>query len=116
MKKAIGFILYPIATILNSIVVFMAMIYTFIRLHNLSKINTYLFKVDEIIDKGGNIKAQYLFNDTLIKSNGYFFGTEGDTISHVLAVNKEMNTLTRLGTIISVILIKIKDPAFTKTN
>ncbi len=109
-----GVILYPIAFILNIIATPIAIIWGMFRCENISN---YFYKIDVSIDVKGNIVAQYLFNDILIKSDGYKFGTEGETISYVLNVNLKNNTLTEKGKFVSLILKnKFKDSAFTDSN
>jgi hypothetical protein len=55
------------------------------------------YSVAEGIDVLGNIVCRDLFNDTLIKPDGYQFGLGGETISSVLGKNKADATLTDLG-------------------
>lgn len=63
------------------------------------------------IDKYGNIACPELFQFFLItKQSIYNFGNSSDTVSYVIGVNKDNNTLTKFGNFISKILIKFKDP------
>jgi hypothetical protein len=59
-------------------------------------------------DKYGNVVCKYLFNRILIKTNGYKFGNPLDTVSKVLGMNKNYETLTKLGRTICYILDKIQ--------
>ena len=70
-------------------------------------LNEYLFKVCLAIDQAGNVVCSGLFNDILIKKNGYKFGNEDETISSVLGKNKKTNTLKKSGKILSDFLNKI---------
>tara|TARA_R110000868_G_scaffold301926_1_gene562420 strand:+ start:151 stop:501 length:351 start_codon:yes stop_codon:yes gene_type:complete len=60
-------------------------------------INEYLFKTAKSIDQLANVICQNLFNDVLIKKNGYKFGNEDKTISHVLGKNEQTGTLSITG-------------------
>jgi hypothetical protein len=64
-------------------------------------INKYLFTIAKSIDQLGNVVCADLFNYTMIKKNGYRFGNEDVTISHVLGMNKKINTLTFTGKILA---------------
>jgi hypothetical protein len=67
-------------------------------------INRYLFTIAKSIDQLGNVVCADLFNYTMIKKDGYQFGNEDVTISHVLGVNKKINTLTFTGKTLSWLL------------
>lgn len=60
-------------------------------------------------DRLGGAVCKHLFNDWLVKSNGYRFGNGEDTISYVLGINKRDNTLTILGKGVAN-LINLLDP------
>jgi len=60
-------------------------------------IDKYLFRIAKSIDQLGNVVCEHLFNVTLIKKNGYKFGNEDVTISHVLGMNEKTNTLSFAG-------------------
>lgn len=55
-------------------------------------------------DVYGNVLGRYLFNDILIKKDGYKFGRKYETISSVIGKNKKINKLTIIGKIICFIL------------
>jgi 8-oxo-dGTP diphosphatase len=71
-------------------------------------IDKYLFRIAKSIDQLGNVVCEHLFNVTLIKKNGYKFGNEDVTISHVLGVNKGFNNLTYTGKALAWLLNKIE--------
>jgi len=50
-----------------------------------------------MIDRFGNVAMRYLFNDVLIKENGYRFGQFDETISGVLGKNYRAKTLRFMG-------------------
>jgi large-conductance mechanosensitive channel len=82
----------------------MGIVYSFFRLWIKAnfktwwqRVNEYFLAVALIIDIAGNVLAQDLFNDILIKSDGYKFGDKHDTISRILGVNEKFNTLKFLG-------------------
>ncbi len=95
-----GFILLIIALLLS--VVLLPVGFSFQVVTTLFKsINRYLFTIAKSIDQLGNVVCADLFNTTLIKKGGYTFGSEDVTISHVLGMNKKMNTLTFTGKLLS---------------
>ena len=71
-------------------------------------IDKYLFRIAKSIDQLGNVVCEHLFNVTLIKKDGYKFGNEDVTISHVLGVNKLNGTLTWTGEALAWLLNKIE--------
>ena len=95
-----GFILLIIALILSVVLLPVGFAFqvvtTFFR-----HINRYLFTIAKSIDQLGNVVCADLFNYTMIKKDGYRFGNEDVTISHVLGVNKKINTLTYTGKLLS---------------
>jgi len=67
---------------------------------HLFKMPIYLKKFAIGIDQIGNVTCQYMLNFFLIKKDSKFkFGNEDQTVSYVLGINKECNTLTKLGKI-----------------
>jgi len=67
-------------------------------------IDKYLFRIAKSIDQLGNVVCEHLFNVTLIKKNGYKFGNEDVTISHVLGMNEKTNTLSGAGKLLAWLL------------
>ena len=67
-------------------------------------IDKYLFRIAKSIDQLGNVVCEHLFNVTLIKNNGYKFGNEDVTISHVLGMNEKTNTLSFAGKLLAWLL------------
>lgn len=59
-------------------------------------------------DQYGNALGKYLFNQLLIKKEGYKFGNIDETISSVIGKNKLKSTLTMVGKIIDKILNSIE--------
>jgi hypothetical protein len=102
-----GFILLIVALLIS--VVLMPVGFIFQIIVTLFKgINTYLFTIAKSIDQLGNVVCADLFNYTMIKKNGYRFGNEDVTISHVLGVNKLKNTLTWTGAALTWLLNTIE--------
>jgi len=95
-----GFILLIIALLLSVVLLPVGFAFqvvtTFFR-----HINRYLFTIAKSIDQLGNVVCADLFNYTMIKKDGYRFGNEDVTISHVLGVNKKINTLTFTGKLLA---------------
>lgn len=97
-----GFILLLIALGLS--VVLLPIGFVFQVVTTLFKsINKYLFTIAKSIDQLGNVVCADLLNYTMIKG-GYRFGNEDVTISHVLGMNKKLNTLTYTGKLLSKLL------------
>ncbi len=98
-----GFILLIIALCLS--IVLLPIGFAFQIVTALFKaIDKYLFKIAKSIDQLGNVICEHLFNVTLIKKNGYKFGNEDVTISHVLGKNEQTKTLSAMGKILAWIL------------
>jgi hypothetical protein len=91
-----GFILLVIALCLSIILLPIGFAFQLIVTSSRS-LNSYLFTIAKSIDQLGNVICADLFNYTMIKKNGYKFGHEDVTISHVLGVNKRFNNLTYTG-------------------
>lgn len=60
-------------------------------------VSNLLFRVAVVIDMTGNVLGEEIFNDLLIKENGYKFGNRKETISSVLGKNQRDNTLSGVG-------------------
>lgn len=97
----IGLILHIIAVIISTIVFIPAFIYGIIVGRNFKAWN---YDLAIALDQYGNVLCKYLFNNALIKINGYRFGNPDETISSVLGKNKKQNTLTNAGKILDKIL------------
>lgn len=69
----------------------------------IDNLGKYLFKIAYSIDQLGNVVCSELFNITLIKykKDSYKFGNPDETISSVLGKNKQRNTLTKTGKLLS---------------
>ena len=99
-----GLLLFIIAVILTIITVPFGILYGFLKClfkfdfnALFRKTNKYFRLLAISIDQMGNVAMQDLFDDILIKKNGYKFGDVDETISSVLGKNERMKTLTRLG-------------------
>lgn len=98
-----GFILLIIALILS--VVLLPVGFAFQVITALFKaIDKYLFRIAKSIDQLGNVVCEHLLNVTMIKKNGYKFGNEDVTISHVLGMNEKTNTLSGAGKVLAWLL------------
>lgn len=69
----------------------------------------YFFRLALSVDQLGNVLGAPLFNDVLIKEEGFKFGNPDHTISAVLGKNKKEGTLSRAGAWLAAVLNKI-DP------
>lgn len=98
-----GFILLIIALLLSLVVLPVGFAFQIITAL-FRGIDKYLFRMAKSIDQLGNVVCEHLFNVTLIKKRGYKFGNEDVTISHVLGINKKINTLTYTGKLLSKLL------------
>ena len=93
-----GILLLILAIALSIILLPIGWLYTFFTLRaKPERLNSYAKTIALSIDQLGNVVLSNLFNDILIKNEGYKFGDEDETISKVLGANKESNTLTKLG-------------------
>lgn len=73
-----------------------------------SYISDVLFSAAQCIDQLGNVVFQEMFNDTLIVKGGSKFGSNIHTISYIIGVNKQSNTLSKVGLVLYNILNKIQ--------
>jgi len=98
-----GFILLIIALCLS--VVLLPIGFAFQIVTALFKaVDKYLFRIAKSIDQLGNVVCEHLLNVTMIKKNGYKFGFEDVTISHVLGMNEKTNTLSGAGKLLAWLL------------
>ena len=98
-----GFVLLIIALCLS--VVLLPIGFAFQIVTALFKaIDKYLFRIAKSIDQLGNVVCEHLLNVTMIKKNGYKFGNEDVTISHVLGMNEKTNTLSGAGKLLAWLL------------
>ena len=98
-----GFVLLLIAIIIS--VVILPIGFTFQIITTLFRgIDRYLFRMAKSIDQLGNVVCEHFFNVTLIKKNGYKFGNEDVTISHVLGMNEKADTLSFAGKMLAWLL------------
>lgn len=94
----IGYILYIVAVILLAILSPLFILYAIIRAINKSE---YFYNVALSIDQLGNAMGCIIMNDVLLTKNSkYLFGNVDDTISYVLGMNYNANTLTIFGKLI----------------
>ena len=98
-----GFILLIIALCLS--VVLLPIGFAFQIVTALFKaVDKYLFRIAKSIDQLGNVVCEHLLNVTMIKKNGYKYGFEDVTISHVLGMNEKTNTLSGAGKLLAWLL------------
>jgi hypothetical protein len=116
MKYISGVLLFFTAVFLAFIIMPFGFAYGIIKNLLLFKGKTLLLAINSIfyaiaysIDQLGNVVCKFLFNDTMIKNEGYKFGDPDKTISYVLGINKEKDTLTGFGGLI-VAIIHCIDP------
>lgn len=114
--KVIGYILSFVAWLLTVLTKLIITLFTWIKLHDFSKIDDWYMQIAEITDVAGNVRGQYLWNAIFITKDGYKFGNPNDKISQALAKNKDLGKLILCGKIMCWILIKLKDPAFKVVN
>ena len=107
--KGIG--LFIVAVLLSVIFMPLGVVYCIIRLWVKASFKTwfkrleqYLLSMALAIDQLGNVIMQELFNDILIRKNGYPFGDEDETISSCLGKNQQMDTLNMAGRALNAIL------------
>jgi 8-oxo-dGTP diphosphatase len=112
-----GFILWILSLILSIILLPLGVIVGFVTdLYNhhigiaLTNIDNKFHKIAVSLDIHGNVVCGELFNLILITKNGHPFGSDSETISFCVGVNKDQNTLSKLGKLVYNILIKFKDP------
>lgn len=112
-----GIILTFIAVILTIVIAPIALLYEIITLIRFSKVSDYFFNIALSIDQLGNVICQGLFNDLLIKKDGFKFGNPDETISSVLGRNYQTNNLKFIGKAIRWTLDKIeKDHCIKSIN
>lgn len=101
-------ILFILAVVLGVILYPIGMIYSLLKI-SFAYLNALLKTLAIGINQFGNVTCSHLFNDVLIKKDGYQFGNPDDTISRVLGKNKATDTLTKTGRFFADVLNKI-DP------
>lgn len=98
-----GFILLIIAILLAVVILPIGFLFQIIAAL-FRGIDKYLFRIAKSIDQLGNVVCEHLFNVILIKKNGYKFGNEDVTISHVLGKNEQIKTLSGAGRLLALLL------------
>lgn len=98
-----GFVLLILALLLAIILLPIGFLFQIVTTAFRS-LNRYLFTIAKSIDQLGNVVCAELLNATMIKKDGYKFGFEDVTISHVLGMNKQIKTLTWTGKALSWLL------------
>lgn len=106
--KIINVLLFITASLLKWLLTPIGYLYGLVRSWNENEWGTYHLDLAIAKDQYGNALCKYLFNDLLIKWNGYKFGNIDETISSVIGKNKVANTLTPLGLLIDRILNKFE--------
>lgn len=98
-----GFILLIIALCISVVLLPVGFVFQIITAL-FKAIDKYLFRIAKSIDQLGNVVCEHLLNVTMIKKNGYKFGNEDVTISHVLGMNEKTDTLSFAGKILAWLL------------
>ena len=116
MKHITGILLFIVALLLAFIIMPLGFVYgilknilTFRGKTLILVINKAFYMIAYAIDQLGNVVCQFLFNDLMIKKDGYKFGDPDKTISYVLGINKQDGTLSGFGGLI-VALLHLIDP------
>lgn len=110
MKALINLLLMVIAWLLLRALILIAFVYSVIKLSvqgRWADLSQYFWDCALTLDISGNVICQHLFNDLMIKPNGFRFGKEGVTISKTLAVNKKKGTWYPIGKGLGWLLNKI---------
>lgn len=109
-----GVLIYIVALVLALFLIPIGVIYAVFKSFwrrrfkdGFKKIDRLFFKMAISIDQLGNVACYELFNEVLIKANGYQFGDEDETISSVLGKNKIAETLTKTGKALDWVLEKL---------
>jgi hypothetical protein len=100
-----GILLFIVATILNAILLPLALIWAIVEAFvnrgigsAFKRINEYFFNLAISLDQFGNTTCKEILNDTLIKSSSpHKFGHPDETVSSVLGKNKREGTLLKIG-------------------
>lgn len=111
-----GFILFIVAIVLTSFVSVLSLVFTPIYYistlkwkSGLKELNKWFYKVALSIDQTGNVLCAKTLQALLTKPLGAFqFGDEDDTVSYIIARNKNRNTLTAFGRFNGWILDKLE--------
>lgn len=107
----IGIVLFFFAVIIFlplQLINFIVVLWVFRKKRSfLKNINEYFYQLAYDIDRYGNRNLRTLWNNTLIKKEGFKFGDERETISSVLGKNEYIGKLTFLGKKLVWILDKI---------
>lgn len=111
MKHISGILLFFTAVILAVFIMPVGFAYGIIKNILLFKgktlilaINSIFYAIAYAIDQLGNVVCKFLFNDLMIEKDGTKFGNPDKTISYVLGINKEKDTLSAFGLLICAIL------------
>jgi hypothetical protein len=111
MKHISGILLFFTAVFLALIIMPVGFVYGIIKNILLFKgktlilvINSIFYAIAYAIDQLGNVVCQFLFNDLMIKKDGTKFGNPDKTISYVLGINKQNNSLSGFGALIVAVL------------
>lgn len=111
-----GILLHIIAYLLLLILAPIGVVYSLFRLWFKAnfrlwwkRLNEYFTAIAIMIDILGNVLAQDLFDDILIKKEGYKFGNNKETISKVLGMNEIKGTLKPVGQWLVNVLNRIEE-------
>lgn len=104
----IGFILFLVSSIIKWCLAPFSYVYGVVKSLTKCQFNEYNLNLAIAKDQYGNAICRYLFNDLLIKKDGYKFGNVDETISSCIGKNKVKGTLTRTGKVLDFILDKFE--------
>jgi hypothetical protein len=109
-----GFVLFIVALFLTTVLTFVSMVVTpiyyiatFKWQTGLGELNKWFYKLALSIDQFGNVSCGRTLQITLTKPVAHQFGNEDDTVSYVIAKNRDLGTLTVLGKVIGWVLDKL---------
>jgi hypothetical protein len=99
-----GFLLFIVSLLITIPLTALALIFTplsyilNLRLKKgINELGIFFRRLAISVDQFGNAATATLLDFFLIKKHGVKFGNEDDTVSYILGLNKNWNTLTRLG-------------------
>lgn len=105
--KIIGFILFIVTQITTPVFNLIGMIYACFRFKSLEEANNHYLDLATSKDQHSNVAMKYLFNDIMIRKEGYKFGNKDETISSVFGKNQKMLKLRWFGYVIGVRFLNI---------
>ena len=105
-----GILLYLVAVVLLAILIIPFMVYAIISIRNFKGISDYCHNLAFAIDQLGNAMGAPMMNDLLLKDKlkaPKLYGNVDETISHVTALNFQVNNTTWMGNFVAKSLDKV---------